>query len=210
MGSNTYLLIICSAVYATLSALIVVQARRNTSIVLASACGLTAVWAAYEAVLPDAILAGPAGLLDLGRLLGWYTYLLHLYKRSEAGPAWHIRSFAFIAFVVLALGVCGLFVEGRHPSFALTSLPISIRLAICIVELLLIENLYLNLPENARWHVALPCVLLGSLACFDILVNADTSLFRRPSIPLTNARVIAMNYHRASTRPGFISRTTLD
>ncbi len=76
--------------------------------------------------------------------------------------------------------------------YSLLSLPIAIRLLVCISELLLIENLFLNLPENSRWHVALPCVLLAGLTCFDILVVADTALFGRPSLPLASARAIAM------------------
>ena len=62
-------------------------------------------------------------------------------------------------------------------------------LAIC--QLLLIENLYLNTPAHARWHVALPCVALGALAGFDILLCADAVLFRQASFALFDARAVA-------------------
>ena len=67
-----------------------------------------------------------------------------------------------------------------------------VRLGIAICELLLIENLYLNLPEQSRWHVALPCVLLGSLACFDILLCADLALFHQCLIETLGLREVVL------------------
>lgn len=192
MQVNVYLFVMCSAAYATLAVLISIQTRRRTDAILVGCCVLTAVWAASAAIWPGQTLYGLVGILDLLRLLAWYAYLLHLYARSEVGPRWQLQGFGLIAIGALALSFTlpwtGI---GRDP-FSLLSFPIFIRLVVCVCELLLIENLYLNLPENARWHVALPCVLLGGLACFDILVTADTVLFHRPSVPLASARAIGM------------------
>jgi putative PEP-CTERM system histidine kinase len=194
MELNSYLFVVCSATYATLSALIAIQARQRTNVLLAVCCAVTAVWAAAAAAWPHSALDGANGLLDLLRVLIWYCFLLHLYQRSEAGSAWQVRAFAAVALGAVALGLFlawdGTSVDGH--SVTLFSLPIAIRLTLSVCALLLIENLYLNLPEHARWHVAVPCVLLGGLACFDILVCADTVLFRRPSPPLAGARAVAM------------------
>ena len=192
MQLNEYIFIVCAATYATLAAFIAIQARRRTNAILAACCGVTALWAGCNAVWPQPVLSGPAGLLDLIRLTAWYAYLLHLYRQSEVAPSWQIQGFGAIAAGVLAFGVVAALTGAGEHNLSLLSLPIAIRLMLCVCELLLIENLFLNLPESARWHVALPCVLLGGLACFDILVVADTILFRRPSLPLASARAVAM------------------
>jgi len=67
-----------------------------------------------------------------------------------------------------------------------------VRLGVAVCELLLIENLYLNLPDYSRWHVALPCVLLGGVACFDILLCADLVLFQKASMSLVGAHAVAL------------------
>ena len=189
---NVYLFSICAGVYATLSLLIAVQAKQNANVILAFACGLTATWALSGVVWSQPELGGAIGLLDMLRLLVWYIYLLYLYKRSDVGSEWQIRGFCIVAISVLVAGLVAASAPKETLSYTLFSLPVSARLFICICELLLIENLYLNLPETARWHIAIPCVLLGGLACFDILVIADTALFRRPSVPLASGRAIAM------------------
>ena len=61
-----------------------------------------------------------------------------------------------------------------------------------VAELLLIENLYLNLPPHSRWHVALPSVLLGGLACFDILLCAELVIFHVSTPGMVDARTVGM------------------
>ena len=97
MELNAYLFIVCSATYATLSALIAIQARGRTNLVLASGCGVTALWAACSAVWSQPTLQGAAGLLDLIRLSVWYYYLLHLYRQSEIAPSWQVKGFGAVA-----------------------------------------------------------------------------------------------------------------
>ena len=194
MDITAYLYGFGSAVYATLSILIAVQARQRANAVLAACCALTALWAASSAIWGPVLLEGPVGLLDLIRLLTWYFYLLYLYKRSEAASQNQIRGFGAVGCGCLTIGVILLLLNSSQITvyYTIFSGPIAIRLLICISELLLIENLYFNLPESMRWHIALPCILLAGLACFDILVVADTALYRRPSIPLESGRVIAI------------------
>lgn len=194
MELNSYLLLVCSATYATLAFLIAVQARKRTNVILAACCGLTSVWAATGAVWPLSTLGGSTGLLDLTRILAWYLYLLHLYQRFGVGSRWQVRSFTAVAVGAFVLGALSLWpgLAAADAPLSLFSLPIAIRLTLSVCELLLIENLYLNLPEHTRWHVAMPCVLLGGLACFDILISADAVLFHRPSPPLAGARAVAM------------------
>ncbi len=194
MTPNGYLFVVCAATYATLSVLIAIRARQRTNVLLAGSCAVTAAWATAAATWPDAGLDGPVGLLDLARLLAWYAFLLHLYHRSAAGTARQTRFFVGVLAAGAALGLLAA-IHGPftpEPESSLLSLPIGVRLGVSVCELLLIENLYLNLPDHTRWHVAIPCVLLGGLACFDILYCADTVLFRRPSPSLAAARAATM------------------
>ena len=136
-------------------------------------------------------MEGLVGFVDLLRIASWYCYLLLLYKRTEISARWHILGFCTILFIAICSGLIYLIVADVGNSYVLLSPPVIIRLVICIFELLLIENLYLNLPETARWHIAIPCVLLGALACFDILISADSVLFLSTSASLVSARVVA-------------------
>jgi len=65
------------------------------------------------------------------------------------------------------------------------------RLGVAVCSVLLIENLYLNTPPDARWHISLPCIALGALAGYDIALSADALLFRRLSLELYDGRAIA-------------------
>src|SRR4051812_2139846 len=186
------LFVICSAAYATLAVLIAIQARQRTNLFLAAACLVTAAWAGVAAVQPEANLDGITGVVDLVRALAWYGFILHLYTRSTVASIGQVRAFGAVWAGAAALGAFLAFqayIGESHP-FSVFSLPIALRLGLAICELLLIENLYLNLPEHARWHVAVPCVLLGALACFDVLLCADLVLFQRASPALTGSRAL--------------------
>ncbi|MBV8915752.1 MAG: PEP-CTERM system histidine kinase PrsK, partial [Acetobacteraceae bacterium] len=188
------LFVICSAAYATLAVLIAIQARQSTNLLLAGACVITAAWAGTAAIWPEGNLDGITGVVDLVRAVAWYGFILHLYVRSAVGPRLQVRAFSAVGGGAAALAVL-LAVQaylGQVHGFSVVSLPIALRLALAVCELLLIENLYLNLPEHARWHVAVPCVLLGGLACFDILLCADLVLFKRASPALAASRAVAM------------------
>lgn len=187
-----YLLSGCSVVYGTLAVLIGVQARQRANMLLAFCCSVTALWAAYGAASVNSAAATSDSLIDLLRLLAWYSYLLYLYTQAKVAPHWQIYGFSVVAVGAFFAGLATTSITDPALPYALLSWSVALRLAVSICELLLIENLYFNLPESTRWHIALPCVLLAGLACFDILVIADGVLFHRPSTPLACARVIAM------------------
>lgn len=191
MELNSYLFVVCCLSYGILAILIIYKSRHTLSLALAACCIMTALWSGLSVSSNQPPMEGWVGFIDLLRTASWYFYLLLLYKRTEIGARQHLLAF----LVVVCIGVCSgsiyfATISETH-SYALYSPPIVIRLVICISELLLIENLYLNLPETARWHIAIPCVLLGALACFDILISADSVLFSLTSASLVSARVVA-------------------
>ncbi len=180
----------CAAAYLVLPAFIAVRSRHRTGLLLIACCLATAAWAAVNALAPDGWPVLP-GALDHLRALSWYGFVLHLYGRFV--PSGRARRAFAAAGVVAVLAAAAAVAEGRYgvarPS--ILSLGIMARLGVAVCELLLIENLYLNLPDHSRWHVALPCVLLGGLACFDIMLCADLVLFQQASVSLTGAYAIA-------------------
>ncbi|MBC7801091.1 MAG: PEP-CTERM system histidine kinase PrsK [Gemmatimonadaceae bacterium] len=183
----------CAAVYVLLPALIVARARHATAWLMVACCLMTAAWAAANTIdLPNGLRALPSAL-DLVRALFWYGFVLHLYRRTVS-PDQAGRGFLLIGGIAMVLAGAAIALEwdGSAARPSLLTLSIVVRLGIAVCALLLIENLYLNLPEHSRWHVALPCVMLGGLACFDILLCADLVLFQKPSMSLTGAQAVAM------------------
>ena len=191
MELNSYLFIVCSISYGVLAILIVCSSRYTLNLALAACCVVTALWSSLSITFDQPPMEGLVGFVDLLRVTSWYCYLLLLYKKTEVSARWHLLGFALIGFVAVCSGFIYFAVSGEIQHYTLYSLPIAVRLLICIFELLLIENLYFNLPETARWHIAIPCVLLGALACVDILVSADSVLFNATSASLISARVVA-------------------
>jgi len=194
MAIEPFLLSVCAGIYALLAAVTGFQAPQRTNGLLAGCCLVSAAWAAGAVIWPHPTLYGITGPLDLLRALAWYCFILHLYWRSAAGPRVHTRAFTAVAVAVTTLSIIVLIQPdlGQPATLSLFSLPIVIRLGLAVAQLLLIENLYFNLPEHSRWHVAVPCVLLGGMACFDVLLCADVVLYHEPSVALTEAREAAM------------------
>lgn len=189
----------CAALYVVLSALVLAQGRlsrsgqlNRTGRLFAAACLMTALWAASVAALgiaPVGLLSSP---LDILRAAVWCGFILHLYLRTvPSGPQ---RSQVFLmmgliaALVVVVIALLG---GARGGMAALWSAEVVARLGVAVCSVLLIENLYLNTPEDARWHINLPCIALGALAIYDTAISADALLFRRVSLVLFDGRAIA-------------------
>ena len=186
---------ICTAAYTALAVFLVLRTRANPSrLHLLAACVLTALWAGAVIALPAANpLQGTAGLLDLLRLGAWYVVTLHLYHRFVPGHAGPGRAFTVMG-VLIALMVGGAMLAGLGQiggGGTLLSVGLAARLVLAICELLLLENLLRNAPEEARWNVNLACIGLGALAVYDILLCTDAALFRQVSPVLADGRALA-------------------
>ena len=184
----------CGVVYAMLACLIVWQTPQRGGWLLGACCAVTAAWAGLSAGAAGNGFNGVAGALDLLRALAWFGFMLHLYRRYVT-PAAGTGGIGFAVAWAVAAPLAGLaswldwLPDDGHAT--LWSLGIVVRLAIAVCSMLLIENVYFNVPDSNRWHVALPCVLLAGLACFDVLLCADAVLFRQSASALAAARVTA-------------------
>ncbi len=193
MSAGDLLLACCAGLYAVLAALIALRSRRDAPRLLALCCLASAAWAATILLLNGDGLSGLESGADMLRAAAWFGFVYYLYRGARLGRPMHELGFAAAGlFAVLVGGLTVVMQPGEPVSASLFSLGIMARICLAIVELLLIENLYLNLPDHARWHVALPSVLLGGLACFDIVLCADIALFHRASPALTGARTLGM------------------
>lgn len=182
----------CAAIYAALSALILVRARTSaTGWLLALAAAITAAWAASVALQPQAPFAGLSGALDLLRLVTWYLFILHLYRRTVRARGQLGQAFAMMGFVLLLAATVTVLVEPGGGGPSLLSAGIAARLGLAVCTILLIENLYQNVAEDAKWYINLPCIGLGALCVFDIVLAADAVLFRQASSSLVGGRAVA-------------------
>jgi putative PEP-CTERM system histidine kinase len=177
------------------AALVLAAGRGRIAAVLAVGCSAGAVWAGTVALLPAQPLDGPAGAADLMRSAVWFAVLLVLYRRF-GGPAVMpaIRRFAMAGTLLGLLGLAAL-LPGPTAALALPTLgspALLARLSLALATVLLAENVYRNADEAVRWHVNLPCIALGGLAAFDVLVYADAVLARAFSPPLIDARAVVM------------------
>jgi putative PEP-CTERM system histidine kinase len=193
MPVATILLAACAVVYALISLWIAVLRSRAPARLLAACCLVTAGWAAQGA-LSDTSTPGIDGAADLVRALAWFGFVFFLYHDAKLGRTKDEIGFAAAGIAAAIAGAIAVVISEPAAPFAVSlfSLGIMARLGLAVAELLLIENLYLNLPDHARWHVALPSVLLGGLACFDILLCADIVLFHEASTALVGARTLGM------------------
>ncbi len=195
---------ICATVYAALCARLLLlppsayAGFRFTVSLAIAALAMTGAWAATCAAWTytrgwSAPLNGIAGALDLLRAGAWYGLVLCLYTRSFGGQRSHTRRFAIAGGIaVLVSGLVLLFDRAVPDSVSLWSGGIMMRLLLAICQLLLLENLYANTPEDGRWHINLLCVALGAVCVYDVVLCADSVLFRRLSPALLDGRVAAM------------------
>ncbi|MBV8589436.1 MAG: PEP-CTERM system histidine kinase PrsK [Acetobacteraceae bacterium] len=67
-----------------------------------------------------------------------------------------------------------------------------VRLGFSIGSILLIENIYFNTAQDARWHINLLCIALGGTFLYDLVLYSDAVLFRRVSPVLFEARPVVV------------------
>ena len=181
----------CAAFSLLLTALILVAGRGSAALLPAAAAAGTGIWAAAVALEPATPLNGLAGVLEILRAVLWFAVLFGLAWRfagQRARPL--LRRFAAGATVVAATAIVVELPVAQGvlaaPSFA--SLAILARIALALLVVLLAENLYRNASEAARWHVNLPCIALGGLAAFDVLLYAEAAISRSFTPSMLDAR----------------------
>ena len=190
---------LCALIFGFLTVLICtrpaasVPERTRTGLWLAAACMVTAIWAASVAILWGTRFMGVAGWLELARIVAWYGFILHLYRRTMTAPRQMMQAFTTMGLLaILLVGGWPLSDLLFHQSTAsAASVGAMVRLCFAVSSILLLENLYFNTDRDARWHINLLCIGLGGLYLYDLLLYSDALLFRRVSFPLYTGRAAA-------------------
>lgn len=183
----------CAVICVLLAVLLLVTTRSRGAMLAIGAAAMTGAWAAAVAAEPAMPLSGLSGSLEILRAGLWFAMLLGLAWRF-AGPRARPLARRFAAggavVTILALAATMPMTQGAlaTPSFASGAILARISLALLVV--LLAENLYRNASEGARWHVKLPCIVLGGLASFDVLLYAAAGISRSFPPGMLDARAV--------------------
>lgn len=159
-----------------------------TSQAIGVAALLTALWMASVSIWTE--LSAAASSLEFVQITGWFAVLLVLeydYVGHPRGAAWHLRLTVIGLGLLNAALVAGF---GLAPKL-IGSLSIDVRFVLAVATLVLIENIYRNAVEDARWHLNLPCIVIAGMAAYILLLYGDAVLHQRVSSALIDGRAIA-------------------
>jgi len=152
------------------------------------AVGLTAAWALFDlafALTHAQALMTLGAVVDVLRIGAWYAFLLVLIERPRTSAngenpqrvTWFVPTAAalvvlgLIAQASVALQFNALGDPGRLAVFD--------SLALAVFGLVLVEQLFRNVPEDARWSAKPLCLGLSAALLFDLYLFAEALLFNR-------------------------------
>jgi putative PEP-CTERM system histidine kinase len=171
-------------------AALMLLSRRGSAPLLAACAAMASAWAVAVAMHQQTPLEGLPGLFEVLRGATCFVVLL-LLCRQWAGVgalAWRLAG--------LGLAITALALLALLPGLAEWTLPglgsplLLPRLGLALLVVLMAENLYRNADETARWHIVLPCIALGGLGGFDLVLYGHAVLTRALSPVLLDARAV--------------------
>jgi len=173
----------------------------SRGLALLVAVGLTAAWAFINlgfAVGQEQILFSLAAVADVLRIGAWYAFLLLLIERPSGDSADRgARRASWLVPLGGALVVIGLVAQilvglqwnayGEPGRLAVFD-----GLALTVFGLVLVELLFRNVPEDARWNIKPFCLGLAGAFIFDLYLFADALLFNRVDADAWSVRGFAL------------------
>lgn len=157
-------------------------------------------WAVAEAAYANTGHLGlriAANLFDTFRICAWFALLLALlfspgrysYGGRERPPLWVVIGIGLLALVAFSLEsspslAAAIFGKGTRVAFI-------VSLALAIVGLMLVEQVYRNISAHARWGIKPLCLGLGGVFCFDLYMYSDAFLFNQVNLDVWASRGIA-------------------
>tara|TARA_R110000787_G_scaffold73973_3_gene164648 strand:+ start:394 stop:2523 length:2130 start_codon:yes stop_codon:yes gene_type:complete len=165
---------------------------------LIAASVLTAVWsgvAAYDyRVEADYRLV--TQILELMRGGAWLLFLAGILSITwESSPNRLMGRALTPAIVILCLvGVAvdatGSVLDGGLKGAIGIDLSLVVRLALTVIGILLIENLYRNTKREHRWGIKYACLAIGGMFAYEFFMYSEALLFQTVNANLVNARGI--------------------
>ncbi len=195
IGLITYLL---AATGFTVLAVLLIVFRRNAPLgsSLFVACASSALWAAIIALSTTSVV--PLTLIHLSELARnacWLFILLQLLSLQRdnttatiGGRRWRR---AFFPTLVAALALISIqpWVTSLMTQVALYYQSVLILwLVLALLGLVLIEQLFRNASQSARWSIKFLCLGLGALLAYDFFMYAEALLFLELNAELWEAR----------------------
>jgi putative PEP-CTERM system histidine kinase len=119
-------------------------------------------------------------LVDVVRYGAWYVFLLTLLRQRQQQPsiqglAWLKPTAAtaiVVACVLLLLSALGLFDTPDMRKLVLFS-----TLSLPVIAMILLEQLFRNVPQDARWNIKPLCLGLAGAFVFDLYLYSQAVLF---------------------------------
>ncbi|GAC1406882.1 MAG: PEP-CTERM system histidine kinase PrsK [Burkholderiaceae bacterium] len=189
---------ITASTFAVLSLLLRTRWRNNLhGGILTVACLTTAAWASVIAlhVLLRSPLALTVDLLEVARDAAWTLFLVWL-----IGPfrTLTVRNVANLKPAVLIIGALYLVIIAAtiytYATHGLPSGPAGLfssivgRVALAVVGMLMVEQLYRNTPSRDRWGIKFACIGIGGMFAYDFYLFSDAMLFRAVNPEIWAAR----------------------
>ena len=162
---------------------------RLQGMLLATASLCNAIWAGSEAYLaarPDTSLL-PSDVLEVVRNAVWFAFLMVLlgYSRQKVEPLRRAAAAlaAFCGVVLVVTLYSGAISGTRLVMFEMLS-----HLALAVIGMVLVEQLYRNVRPQQRWGIKFLCLGLGGMFACDFYLYSDTLLFRHVNDDIWAAR----------------------
>lgn len=163
---------------------------------LAFAAGASALWAGnlvWEAA-SGASIALYSDPLEVLRNGAWSLFLLMalgLFGDEEGGvkPKLKTAVVAIAGFYVLSM--LAALLSGQVLLLQLGVGPMThifARVAMAVIGMLLVEQLYRNKPIKERWGIKLACLGIGAMFAYDFYLFSDAMLFRKVNVEIWAAR----------------------
>ncbi len=155
---------------------------------LTLACLFSTLWAStltYQAATQEQQISILTDFLEILRNIGWTIFLmilLGLFRKKESFSSYEIRPTIVVGIVLyLAFSIVSLYshnelnVSSSEPFSFKTSILISVAMA--IVGMILVEELYRNTPTKQRWGIKFVCLGIGGVFAYDFYLYSDALLF---------------------------------
>ena len=157
---------------------------KNTAAQLSfiAAIAVSAAWALASLAAQltgSAPLAVGSGLLDLARYAAWFAFAIVLLR--PVGPRQRARNVMLFGVAGIALIAIGVLVLAgalgpERPGGLARNVPLA-SLALPVLGLVLVEQLFRNAAEASRWHTKPLCLGLACIFLFDIYLHSNVLLF---------------------------------
>src|SRR5665647_55944 len=172
---------------------------RLHGMMLTVACLLTALWAltvAYQVARGRHLSIRRQRQMCI-RETGWAVFLIMLlgsFRQAEASSSFRARPYVVVitVFFLLLIFATIYFYWGHVNPYGTVAFMIGIvgRVAMAVIGMILVEQLYRNMPTKERWGIKYLCLGVGGMFAYDFYLYSDAMLFRHVNPEIWAARGI--------------------